>query len=201
MGPPHVPQPRQAGYLSSRDDALQLHQICEMLATFIGFGGTDLTEQSGQSESIRIAHLTMLQGVMARMGSNSFALKALSATFGSAAIAVMATAQKPSPYYAVAALVPILVFWLMDAQYLRYERSYRKLYERVRRGEEVEAYDLNAEPFMSETGHVFRLAATWSVAWFYTAILISFGAVGLLIHLESMAVPDPTKQHLLEETQ
>lgn len=78
-----------------------------------------MTEQSGVSESIRIAHLTMLQGVMARMGSNSFALKALSATFGSAAIAIMATAQKPSPYYAVAAIVPILIFWLMDAQYLR----------------------------------------------------------------------------------
>lgn len=71
-----------------------------------------MTEQNGVSESIRIAHLTMLQGVMARMGSNSFALKALSATFGSAAIAIMATAQKPSPYYAVAALVPILVFGL-----------------------------------------------------------------------------------------
>ena len=37
----------------------------------------------------------MLQGVIARMGSNSFTLKALVATFGSAAIAVMATAQKP----------------------------------------------------------------------------------------------------------
>ena len=174
--------------------------MCEMLATFTGFGETDLTEESRDSESIRIAHLTMLQGVMARMGSNAFALKALSATFGSAAIAVMATAQKPSPYYAVAALIPILVFWLMDAQYLRYERSYRKLYERVRRGEDVEAYDLNAEPFMSETGHVFKLAVTWSVAWFYAAILISFGAVGLLIHLESAAVAEPAKQPFAEDT-
>jgi hypothetical protein len=172
-----------------------------MLATFTWFGGTDLTEQSGDSESIRIAHLTMLQGVMARMGSNSFALKALSATFGSAAIAIMATAQKPSPYYSFAAVVPILVFWLMDAQYLRYERSYRKLYERVRRREEVEAYDLNAEPFMSETGHVLRLAVTWSVAWFYAAILISFGVVGVLIHLESVDAPDPAKQPMVEETQ
>lgn len=93
-----------------------------------------MTEKNPESESIRIAHLTMLQGVMARMGSNSFALKALSATFGSAAIAVMATAQKPSALYAVSALVPILVFWLMDAQFLRYERSYRKLFERVRKG-------------------------------------------------------------------
>lgn len=55
------------------------------------------------TESIRIAHLTMLQGGIARMGANSFTLKALSATFGSAAIAVMATVEKSSLYYAIAA--------------------------------------------------------------------------------------------------
>ncbi len=78
-----------------------------------------------QDESIRIAHLTMLQGVITRMGANSFTLKALAATFGSAAVAVMATAETPSPYYAVAAVVPMIIFWLMDAQYLRLERAYR----------------------------------------------------------------------------
>mgnify|MGYP003137093138 CR=1 FL=1 len=78
-----------------------------------------MANDNGQSESIRIAHLTMLQGVISRMGANSFTLKALSATFGSAAVAVTATADKPSLYYATAAIVPILIFWLMDAQFLR----------------------------------------------------------------------------------
>jgi len=160
-----------------------------------------LTEQSSESESIRIAHLAMLQGVIARMGSNSFTLKALAATFGSAAIAVMASAQKPSPHYAVAAVVPIVIFWLMDAQYLRYERSYRKLFERVRRGEEVEAYDLNAEPFMSETGHVLKLAVTGSVAWFYVAILISLGAVGLIIYLDRAVDSGPALKPSAEQTE
>lgn len=143
----------------------------------------------------------MLQGIIARMGSNSFTLKALSATFGSAAIAVMATAQNPSSHYAFAALVPIIIFWLMDAQYLRYERSYRKLFERVRRGEEVDAYDLNAEPFMSETGHVFKLAVTGSVAWFYVAILISLGVVGLIIYLDRAADSEPALQPSAEQSE
>lgn len=142
-----------------------------------------MTEKSPDSESIRIAHLTMLQGVIARMGANSFTLKALSATFGSAAIAVLAAAEKPSPYYAVAAMIPIVIFWLMDAQYLRYERSYRRLFERVRRGEEVEAYTLDAAPFMSEAGPVLKLAFSWSVLWFYAAIIFSFGAVVALIFM------------------
>ena len=137
-----------------------------------------------QDESIRIAHLTMLQGVITRMGANSFTLKALAATFGSAAVAVMATVETPSPYYAVAATVPMIVFWFMDAQYLRLERAYRKLYNHVRKGEEVEAYSLEATPFMKDTASVFRLAFSWSVSWFYVAIFLSLGAVALLFFCE-----------------
>ncbi|MCC5989356.1 MAG: hypothetical protein JJT95_16910 [Pararhodobacter sp.] len=134
-----------------------------------------------QDESIRIAHLTMLQGVITRMGANSFTLKALAATFGSAAVAVMATVETPSPYYVVAAIVPMIIFWLMDAQYLRLERAYRKLYDHVRKGDEIEAYSLEATPFMKDTSSVLRLALSWSVSGFYVAIFLSLGAVALLI--------------------
>lgn len=139
----------------------------------------EVTEE--QDESIRIAHLTMLQGVITRMGANSFTLKALAATFGSASVAVMATVETPSPYYAIAAIVPMLIFWLMDAQYLRLERAYRKLYDHVRKGEEIEAYSLEATPFMKDTASVIRLAISWSVSWFYVAIFLSLGAVAYLI--------------------
>jgi hypothetical protein len=141
-----------------------------------------LTSDHDQSESIRIAHLTMLQGVISRMGANSFTLKALSATFGSAAVAVTATADEPSLYYATAAIVPILIFWLMDAQYLRYERAYRKLFDHVRKGEEIEAYSLDAGPFMKDIRSVLLVALSWSVSLFYVAILVSFGLVIFLIY-------------------
>ena len=140
-----------------------------------------MAEQDGYSESVRIAHLTMLQGVISRMGANSFTLKALSATFGSAAIAVMATADHPSPYYAVAAIVPIIIFWLMDAQYLRYERAYRALFDHVRKGEKVDAYSLDASPFMADLAPVLRLALSWSVSLYYVAIFISLGTVAALL--------------------
>lgn len=115
------------------------------------------------------------------MGANSFTLKALAATFGSAAVAVMATVETPSPYYAVAAVVPMIIFWLMDAQYLRLERAYRMLFDHVRKGEEIEAYSLEATPFMKDTSSVLRLALSWSVSWFYLAIFLSLGAVAALI--------------------
>ncbi|MGI1662379.1 hypothetical protein ACRDNQ_09060 [Palleronia sp. KMU-117] len=140
-----------------------------------------MSEHEARDESIRIAHLTMLQGVITRMGSNSFTLKALSATFGSAAVAVMATADNPSPLYAIAAIIPMIMFWLMDAQYLRLERAYRRLYEHVRKGEEIEAYSLEPAPFMKDIAPVFRLALSWSVSWFYVAMFLSLAAVALII--------------------
>jgi len=141
-------------------------------------------------ESIKIAHLTMLQGVITRMGANSFTLKALSATFGSAAIAALASASEPSPLYAVAALVPIFMFWIMDAQYLRVEKAYRSLYEKVRTGEEVDAYSLDASAFMSHFGTAIRLALSWSVSLFYLAVIASLGMIaGLIFHAQSLDIP------------
>lgn len=140
-----------------------------------------MADEHDQSESIRIAHLTMLQGVIARMGTNAFTLKALSATIGSGAVAVMATADNPSPYYAIASAVPMIIFWLLDAQYMRIEEAYRKLYDHVRKGEKIEAYSLEATPFMKDTKSVVRTALSWSVSWFYFAILLSFGSIAFLI--------------------
>jgi len=140
-----------------------------------------MAKTDDHSESIKIAHLTMLQGVISRMGANSFTLKALAATFGSAAIAVMATSDNPSPYYAVAAIIPILMFWLMDAQYLRYERAYRSLFDHVRKGEEIDPYSLDASPFMQDLAPVLRLALSWSVSFYYVAIFFSLGVVAALI--------------------
>ncbi len=140
-----------------------------------------MANETKYDESIRIAHLTMLQGVITRMGANSFTLKALAATFGSTAVAAMATATTPSPYYAIAALVPIIIFWLMDAQYLIFERAYRKLYDKVRKGVEVEAYSLEATEFIKDAAPVIRVALSWSVSWFYLAMLLSLGSVAMLI--------------------
>lgn len=130
--------------------------------------------------SIKIAHLTMLQGVIARMGSNSFALKTLSAAFASAAVAAVLTSSKPSAGYAVAVMVPIVMFWLMDAQYLRYERSYRKLYEEVRKGSSIEEYSLDAQPFMKDAGSILKIARSWSVAGFYVGMIAAVFIIAMI---------------------
>lgn len=144
-----------------------------------------MAEERIQDESRRIAHLTMLQSVISRMGANSFSLKALSAAFGSAVVAVSGTADQLSPYYGALALIPIIVFWLMDAKYLRIERAYRELFDHVREGKQIEAYSLDASPFLKDTASLLRIAITWSTMWFYLAILSTCALAAFLVFWEA----------------
>ncbi len=80
----------------------------------------------------QIAHLAMIQAVIARMASNSFALKSLTVTLCAGVIALIGAVSAPSKLYLIAAGGPVLVFGWLDANYLRLERLYRKLYDDVR---------------------------------------------------------------------
>src|SRR5690242_11525377 len=78
----------------------------------------------------KLKHLEMLQGVINRMAGNSFLLKGWCVTLVSALLALAASGSDKRftllPYY------PVLMFWILDGYFLRQERLFRKLYERVR---------------------------------------------------------------------
>ena len=147
--------------------------------------GTIMAKTIDQNESIRIAHLAMTQGIITRMGANSFALKALSATISSAAVAISATADNLSLVYVLVAIVPIVFFWFLDAQYLRYERAYIKLYNCVRKGESIEMYSLKVKPFLKKVDSVFCIGLSWSIGPFYLILLIIISSIGLIALFKS----------------
>ncbi len=78
----------------------------------------------------KINHLGMIQGVINRMASNSFALKGWAVTLV-VGIFVLAGKDADKRYFMVA-YIPILVFWWLDSYYLLQERLYRAFYDRVR---------------------------------------------------------------------
>lgn len=74
----------------------------------------------------RLHHLDLVQGVITRMASNSFALKTWTVGLASAILALdFAQATKGVGFVA---LLPLLAFWWLDAYYLLQERIYRALY-------------------------------------------------------------------------
>jgi hypothetical protein len=126
-------------------------------------------------EGARIKHLELVQAVVSRMAANSFWLKGWSVTLV-AAIVALAT-KDASPRIALLAVVPVLIFWLLDAYFLRQERLYRKLYDHVRlqRSEEVD-FSLDATRFAGQVKGLGGVMFSVTLFWFYAGLL-AVGAV------------------------
>lgn len=118
-----------------------------------------------------IGHLAMIQAVIARMASNSFALKTLTVTLCAGVVALVGSISKPNILYVLAAVAPVLVFSWMDASYLRLERLYRALYDDVRKGGELEPFDMRVSKYEAGVPSTLALMMSWSVSALYLTLL------------------------------
>ncbi len=125
-------------------------------------------------DEAKIRHLEMIQGVITRMASNSFALKALAVTLTAGVLAFTGATKSPSPVIVLAALLPVVMFWCLDAQYLRLERLYRRLFDAAR-ADPIEPaagqFSMNIGPYQSAEETWLRIALSWSVFGIYLPIV------------------------------
>lgn len=125
-----------------------------------------------------VKHLEMIQGVINRMAANSFDLKRWSVLLAAAFIAI---SWRPEARSHVALLAPlsVLIFWCLDSHYLRQERMYRKLYDRVRVREHTD-YSMDTREFTQGTtiGSAF-FSVTLGI--FYMGLMGTMVAVIILL--------------------
>jgi hypothetical protein len=131
-------------------------------------------------EAARIKHLELVQAVVSRMAANSFWLKGWSVTLVAAIVAL--AAKDADPRFALLAVVPVLIFWLLDAYFLRQERMYRKLYDHVRlhRSEEVD-FSLDATRFAGQVQGLGGVMFSVTLCWFYAGLLAVSAVVAAAI--------------------
>lgn len=84
----------------------------------------------------KIRHLEMIQGIINRMAGNSFSLKGWAVTLEAGLFAL--ASKEADKLYFIIVYIPVLIFWGLDAFYLREERIYRELYNIVRNKLETE---------------------------------------------------------------
>ena len=125
----------------------------------------------------------MIQSVIARMAGNSFSLRTLAVTLTTGLIALLGSINQPKPLYAVAALLPLLVFWMLDARYLQLERMYRRLYDDVRLGKSNEPFTMAIGSYSNKEKSVPSIALTWSILWVYATLMVLLGLIGLGLKL------------------
>lgn len=148
----------------------------------------------------RRAHLEFIQAVVTRMAASSSSTKewllpVVTATFGFAI-----TMQEVS--VAFLGTVAVIIFAILDANYLNQERAFRRLYDAVAAGEDVQPFSMNASlaaPAVSEStdgarqrnqlwagirGWIPPIAvwSSWAIAPFYGSFIL----VGLFIILRAL---------------
>lgn len=77
----------------------------------------------------KMKHLEMIEGVIERMGNNSFQLKGWAVTLVTLVGAL--AAQGSDKRFFLLAFIPLFAFWFLDSFYLQMERKYKVLYKRV----------------------------------------------------------------------
>lgn len=110
------------------------------------------------------SHLPLIQGVINRMGNNSFLVKGWTVTLVAAIFALAATGS--NQHFILIALIPIVVFWFLDSYYLKQEKLYRELYNDVITDcTNVPAFTMKISKYT--IGNIPRLMFTVSTGPFY----------------------------------
>ena len=128
-------------------------------------------------ETARVEHLKLIQAVITRLARSSFAVK--SATVAASAARIAFSAATDSPLVSVAGTA-ILPLWLLDASYLRRERSFRRFYDHVRIGPPSDLGDPDyftmdvGVPEGREAG-LPRVAVSRTLAVVYLPLLVLIG--------------------------
>jgi len=113
----------------------------------------------------KIAHLGFIQGIINRMGANSFLLKGWSITLVAAIFAL--SAKDADQKFVLLAYFPVIVFWILDAFFLHQEKLFRKLYD------EVAADRILSQEFTLDTS-VVREKVPTAVRVFFSKTLFPF---------------------------
>jgi hypothetical protein len=96
-------------------------------------------------DSDRVKHLELIQGVINRMASNSFALKGWTVLIVAALFAL--AAPLANERYVIIAFVPVVFFWFLDGYYLSQERYFRALYDAVREErQDIPLFSMKTKP-------------------------------------------------------
>jgi hypothetical protein len=98
----------------------------------------------------------MIQAVVARLSNEAALIRGGALTVSAAFFAF--AAESASWRVAAVGMLPVIAFWGLNAYYLRAERQYRSLFDRVRRR------DPNVEPF-SMDARAEPVRSWWAAVW------------------------------------
>lgn len=135
----------------------------------------------------KIAYLQMIEGVIDRMGHNSFQLKGWAVTLMTI-VGALSLVKNGNIAIMVMGVIPLVVFWILDSYYLQLERKYRILYEHVRNEDDhIKNFDMGVNNLLyTEAEHkkacFCGCVFSKTEVLFYLIIIVAFIFVMALMH-------------------
>ena len=128
----------------------------------------------------KLKHLEFIQSVINRMGAQSFRLKSSSVVLISALMIL--GAREDSGEAAFVGLVPVVVFWWLDAYFLHQERLFRALYDRVRmlNAKQID-FSMNTKSLDGPKLSLASALLSKKLLAFYFAIAVGVSVAGLIV--------------------
>ena len=119
-------------------------------------------------------HINIIQGVITRMSDNSRSCKVWCVTLVSAVLVLVAQTEQPE--YALIALIPAVLFLILDTYYLALERGFRGSYEsfvkKIHLAELTPCDLYSVTPSGSKLGRVMASLRSFSIWPFYPTIVL-----------------------------
>ncbi|MDD9869248.1 MAG: hypothetical protein OXU50_05090 [Gammaproteobacteria bacterium] len=115
-----------------------------------------------------VKHLEMIQGVVNRLGHDSFLMKGWSMTILAAGIIFVARSEIQADEVIIAFLIPVFGFWILDGYFLWQERLFRKVYDEIRK-QEITDFAMNVMK------HKDKPKCSWRSSIFSVTLNIFYG--------------------------
>lgn len=137
----------------------------------------------------QIKHLEFIQGVITRMGANSFQMKGWMVVVVSALLAIYADNNTKNGLYVLLAIFPTLIFWGLDAYFLQQERKFRGVYNDAaklsKEPKEVRLFEMPIQNY--EGGKYFY----WNVLFSKTIVALYLPVMLILLVIYIFLTPTP----------
>ncbi|HBW73728.1 MAG TPA: hypothetical protein DEF59_00490 [Candidatus Magasanikbacteria bacterium] len=124
----------------------------------------------------RRKHLEFIQNIISRMAGSLFFLRGWTITLIGALLALFSKNNSPD-YVFYFLIVIVLIFWILDGYFLSQERSYRDLYNYVRKLKEEEidfSMDISEYQKLKKNTIIFAMCSTTLLVFYLPLVGIAF---------------------------
>lgn len=130
----------------------------------------------------KIKHIEIIQDTIKRMADNSFKIKGWCITIVTAIIGI--AIDKSNYDLLVASLFPIILFWYLDAFFLRQEKLFRELYDFIRMKKDSDDIDFSMDttPFKDTVENEWGIMYSKTLAAFYSIPAFLFIIFAILVN-------------------